>query len=502
MQKVINDSVISAAFQFLKIGARFFIGIFLVKQLEVHEYGAYNLFMMFISFGGIILALNTHEYFNIEISSSKSIKQKHRYFWTIMELLLVLSLCFFLVMQSDFVSSHLMSWLNIEPYKEAYIYVLLVVIITTVSMTIARYLAYSKYVLFFQSWTFFLQSMWIVPFFFMQLSLEHIFLSQLVSAAVLIVIGIYYIYRKEHEEFLFQTKKIVPDKHFAKSAIYFGFGTYFALIGSFLLEITDKVMLALLSSNDNVAYYSFSSITFSILNGFIVGTVFLIAMPYINEYNSSDKEKKFTLYVELIKGFIVYLSGVLLIVSLLADSIVLFIGKVEYLQTAEVFPIVSLIFLTTLIIALLKHELMLTKQLKKLSIIFFSALVLNALLNLFLIPQHEYLGAFISTLITQLYIIVWLYGSTEIRRYVVFKITKTALLIGCLALVYIVYETLRTLIASVVTNNTAHLFVMLFLLYIVYLFLVSLCGIIPKKHWQAVQQIVRKKINIIKGASS
>ncbi len=494
MQKVINDSAISAVFQLLKIGARFFIGIFLVKQLEVYEYGAYNLFMMLISFGGIILSLNTHEYFNIEISSSKSIKQKHRYFWTIMELLLVLSLCFFLIMNSEWVSGHILQWLSIESYSKAYTYVLLVIIITTVSMTIARYLAYSKYVLFFQSWTFFLQSMWIVPFFFVQLSLEHIFLSQLISIAVLIVIGIYYIYQKEREDCLFQPNKAVPDKHFTKSAIHFGFGTYFALIGSFLLEITDKVMLALLSSNNDVAYYSFSSITFSILNGFIVGTVFLIAMPYINEYNSTDKEKKFRLYVELIKGFIVYLSGVLIIVSLLADKIVLFIGKEEYLQTATVFPIVSLVFLTTLIIGILKHELMLAKNLKKLSIIFFSALFLNALLNLFLIPQYAYSGAFISTLITQLYIVVWLYNSANIGRYIEFKVKKVILLLGCLGIVYLTYTATHNYIDTILEHETLSLFVMLLLFYIEYLLLVYFCGIIPKKHWQVVQQTIRKKI--------
>ncbi len=494
MQKIINDSIISSIFSFLKIGARFFVGIFLVKQLEVNEYGAYNLFMLFISFGGVILSLNTHEYFNIEISSSKSIEQKQHFFWTIMELLLLLSICFFIILNSELVSSKILLWLNIELFNEAYTYVLLVVIITTVSMTIARYLAYSKYVLFFQVWTFFLQSMWIVPFFFIQLNLKHIFLSQLISMAILIFIGIYYIYMKEKEYFLFKVKKLFPDKHFAKSAIKFGFGTYFALIGSFLLEITDKVMLAILSSNEHVAYYSFSSITFNILNGFIVGTVFLIAMPYINEYNSTNKEKKFLLYIELIKGFIVYLSGMLLIISLLADKIVLFIGKEEYLQTAVVFPIVSLMFLATLIASILKHELMLSKLLKKLSIIFFSALVINALLNLFLIPKYFYMGAFISTLITQLYIVIQLYINTKIGNYFEFQIKKTVILIGCLLAIFFFYMFIQPYIAIIITNETVSLFVMLFLLYVIYLFLVYFCGIIPQKHLEVVKKALAKRV--------
>jgi len=493
MQKVINDSIISSIFQFLKIGARFFIGIYLVKQLEVEEYGAYNLFMLFISFGSVILSLNTHEYFNIEISSSKSIARKHRFFWSIMELLLLLSICFFLLLHSEIVSTNILRWLHIEHFSEAYTYVLLVIIITTISMTIARYAAYSKYVLFFQSWTFFLQTMWIVPLFFMQLNIKNIFFSQLVSIGVLSVIGIYYIYKKEKRYFLFKVSKILPDKTFIKSAVAFGFGTYFALIGSFFLEITDKVMLAVLSSNDNVAYYSFASITFNIINGFIVGTVLIIAMPYINRFHSSDKEKKFAIYVELIKGFIIYLSGMLLIISLLADKIVLFLGKEEYLQTAMVFPVVSLVFLTTLIINILRHELMLQQLLKKLSIIFFSALAINAMLNLYFIPNYFYMGAFISTLITQVYIVIQLYRNTDLSRYVVFRLKTMATLVSILGIVYGIYFILRTYLFINMTNETALLFLMLIILYVIYLFLLYFLDIIPPKHLEVFKKVVLKR---------
>jgi len=493
MQKVINDSIISSIFQFLKIGARFFIGIYLVKQLEVEEYGAYNLFMLFISFGSVILSLNTHEYFNIEISSSKSIARKHRFFWTIMEMLLLLSICFFLLLHSDVVSNKILLWLNIEHFSEAYTYVLLVIILTTISMTIARYTAYSKYVLFFQSWTFFLQTMWIVPLFFMQLNIKNIFFSQLVSIGVLSVIGIYYIYTKEKRYFLFKVSKILPDKTFIKSAVSFGFGTYFALIGSFLLEITDKVMLAILSSNDNVAYYSFASITFNIINGFIIGTVLIIAMPYINQFHSTDKEKKFAIYVELIKGFIIYLSGMLLIISLLADKIVLFLGKEEYLQTAVVFPIVALVFLTTLIINILRHELMLQQLLKKLSIIFFSALAINAALNLYFIPNYLYIGAFISTLITQVYIVIQLYRSTELSRYVFFRFKTMATLASSLFIVYGIYYILHTYVFINMTNETLMLFIMLIVLYVIYLFSLYFLGIIPSKHLEVFKKIVLKR---------
>jgi len=322
MNKVINDSLISTLFQFLKIFARFFIGIYIVKQLEVQEYGAYHLFLIIISFGSVILSFNTHEYFNIEISSSKDLVYKHRIFWSIMEMLLLFSIVFYLILSNASVSHYLSVLLGIEAFGDAYSYVLLLLILTTISMTIGRYLAYSRYVLFFQSWTFAVQTVWIVPLFFVGLNIENIFYSQLMILLPLTFLGLYYIYKHEKENSLFALKNIKPDTHFIFSAFKFGVGTYFALIGSFLLDITDKTMLSMLYSNEAVAYYSFSNIPFSILQGFIIGTVFLIAMPYINQFNSSDPEKKFYLYVDLVKGFVLYLGGLLLSIILLSKELV------------------------------------------------------------------------------------------------------------------------------------------------------------------------------------
>ena len=170
MNKVINDSIISTIFQFLKLFAGFFIGIYIVKQLEVDEYGVYSLLLLIISFSSTMIAINMHEYFNIEISSNENIVYKHKIFWSMTEVLLLSSTIFYFVFNSEFISEYLTVLLGIESYREVYTYVLLLLIMQTISMTIMRYLAYSKYVLFFQSWTFLLQIIWIIPLFFIGLN--------------------------------------------------------------------------------------------------------------------------------------------------------------------------------------------------------------------------------------------------------------------------------------------------------------------------------------------
>ncbi len=494
MNKVINDSLISTLFQFLKIFARFFIGIYIVKQLEVQEYGAYNLFLVIISFGSVILSFNTHEYFNIEISSSNNLAYKHRIFWSIMEMLLFFSIIFYLILSNASVSHYLSVLLGIEAFSDAYSYVLLLLILTTISMTIGRYLAYSRYVLFFQFWSFSVQTAWIIPLFFIGLNLKNIFFSQLLILIPITSLGLYYIYKHEKENPLFTLKNIKPDTKFMSSAVKFGVGTYFALIGSFLLDITDKTMLSMIYSNEAVAYYSFSNIPFSILKGFIIGTVFLIAMPYINQFNSSDPEKKFHLYVDLVKGFVLYLSGLILSIVLLSKEIILFLGKEEYLQTYIVFPLLSVNFLLTVMMLLFKHELMLKKSLKTLSTIYFSALIINVVLNYLLIDTYSYKGAVFSTLAANLFIVSLLYFKTDIKNYVVFKPLKVVLFTGILMAVFLTYSLIGPILKSWITINAVYLIVMLFLLYIPYLALLEKLKLIPQAHLETAKTVFLTKV--------
>ena len=494
MNKVINDSLISTLFQFLKIFARFFIGIYIVKQLEVQEYGAYNLFLVIISFGSVILSFNTHEYFNIEISSSKNLTYKHRIFWSIMEILLLFSIIFYLILSNASVSHYLSVLLGIEAFGDAYSYVLLLLILTTISMTIGRYLAYSRYVLFFQSWTFAVQTAWVVPLFFVGLNVKNIFYSQLIILLPLTFLGLYYIYKHEKEHPLFAWKNIKPDIHFMSSAFKFGVGTYFALIGSFLLDITDKSMLSMLYSNEAVAYYSFSNIPFSILKGFIIGTVFLIAMPYINQFNSSDPEKKFHLYSDLLKSFVLYLSGLVLSIVLLSEEIILFLGKEEYLQTYIVFPLLSVNFLLTVMMLLFKHELMLQKSLKLLSMIYFSALIINIILNFMLIENYSYKGAIFSTLTANLFIVSMLYFKTDIKKHLVVKPLKALLFAGVLLVIVLLYSFIGPLLKSWMASNALYLMIMLIVLYLPYLMLLSKLKLIPQAHLETAKKVFLTKV--------
>ena len=482
MQKIFNDSIISAVFQLLKILFRLIIGIYIVKHLDISDYGAYNLFILLISFSSVILSFNTHEYFNIAISSTKDINTKHNYFWTMTFMLLVFSLCFGLLFSIDFISSRVLTLLNLESYNTVYLYILFIIILTTISMTIVRYLAFSKYVVFFQIWTFFLQTIWFVPIYFFTFSVTNIFISQLIVLLPMIIIGLLYIRYKEKENSILNFKSIRIDFNFVKTSLKFGIGTYFALFGSFLLEITDKVMLSILSTNENVALYSFSNMPFSILQGFIVGTVFLIAMPYINEYNSSNSKKKFNLYHELINSFLYYLSGLLLIIILLSDEIILILGKSEYLQTSNVFPLFSIILMLTLTSSLLKHEAILNKSLKVLSLIYFIALLMNILLNFLLIPIYMFEGAILSTLFTSLLIVILLYKHTKIafaKDVTLFKIIK---LLSILLVIYTAYNAVGIYIKYWVSNNLIYVIIMALSLYFIFILLLYKTKLVPEHH--------------------
>ena len=144
MNKILKDSAISTVFQILKLIARFLIGIYIVKNLELNEYAAYNLFLLFMTFGGTIFSFNIHEYFNINISQSKDIKSNHHTFWTTMEILLLSSIFFTFILNLNIISSYVLHLFHIQNYHTEYQLILILISLTAISMTIIRYLAFSK----------------------------------------------------------------------------------------------------------------------------------------------------------------------------------------------------------------------------------------------------------------------------------------------------------------------------------------------------------------------
>lgn len=492
--KIFSDAFSSILFQSLTFLFVFLINIYLIKILSVHDFGVYNVLVLFATVGSMLFSLNLHEYFAIKISSDIDQNHKSRMFWTLLFSILIISIGFSLLLLFPSVKKLILQALKIEHFSTAYDLAIYFLVLQVSMLTFLRYFMFSRNVKIYNLLKFLMDTAWAIPLLVIGINLEIIFYSKIIAIIPILILSFYFIYRGCKK--IFSLSNFMPNLGFLKTSFVYGIGTYLATLSYFLLTLTDKFMLSYLSSNESVGFYVFANLPFNTIYNFIVGTVFLIAIPYINKYHEEDKSKKTGIHSTLFKEIILFLTPILLFIIIFSNQIVMILGKQVYSEVQDMYPLLAVNYLVFLLIIIPKQELTLNRVLMKLSYVYLFGLVLNIAMNSLLIPYYAYKGAIISTLLSNMTIFILLMKVSRLDRLFMIDAKKISIFLVMNGAVFFIFYMANIILRDVGINQLVMILVAFILYYAFYVLMAYKSGFIKKDVVRAFKGKILKRVGI------
>jgi len=279
----------------------------------------------------------------------------------------------------------------------------------------------------------------VILFIFLDLGLFAIFGALIVSSFLIFVLN--FIFARKYIpltlafDFVFWKKLIKTALPIAVSIVltlvYFKFDSIFLSLG-FINR----------SSVYPVADVGIYNIAYKILEGLIFFPAMFVGliMPLLSKFAFSKPEKFKKIFQKTLDVLIIFIVPLIIGLLILSLPIVILIGGKDFTASAQVLQIlvfaIGLIFLGSLfgnsIIALNKQKIA--------AWIYFGGMIFNIVTNLIFIPKYSYLGAAMTTVFTELLVIilmVWLIYKS-IHYFPSFKILKP-LLAGAIMGIFIYF---------------------------------------------------------------
>lgn len=162
----------------------------------------------------------------------------------------------------------------------------------------------------------------------------------------------------------------------------------------------DAVMLSFMVGDKAVGLYT-AAYRLMEATGFIPLVLMVSMYPLMSEYFVSSREKLIKAYERSLKYLLIMALPIAVGTSMLADKIVMLIYGVEYAESVVALRILIWAVLFIFFGYLFEQLLISMNKQKTLAYVIGSGALLNVVLNLFLIPRLSYIGASITTLVTE-----------------------------------------------------------------------------------------------------
>ena len=188
-----------------------------------------------------------------------------------------------------------------------------------------------------------------------------------------------------------------------KESLVYGWGLQISQIAFWIITSSDRVMLANLTNNEFVAYYSILMIGITVM--FIIVAFNNSFSAYYNKMigdKLSMKEINQYIFTYLLYGFL----GILLykiLLYFLSDYIILLLATQEYLVVSKYMYLTSDILFFYFSYLLFSRYLHAHKMVKSVIVITLLSAIVNVGLNYFLIQEYNILGALIASIIAYLF---------------------------------------------------------------------------------------------------
>ena len=221
----------------------------------------------------------------------------------------------------------------------------------------------------------------------------------------IIVVGIlsmYLIYSYVFKYPSFNSAEFIEIKPVLKESLVYGWGLQISQIAFWVITSSDRIMLANLTNNEFVAYYSILMIGVTVM--FIVVAFNNSFSAYYNKMineNLSMKEINQYIFTYLLYGFLAVLVYKLFLFYF-SDNIILILSTKEYLVVSKYMYLTSDILLFYFTYLLFSRYLHAYKMVKAVIFITLFSAILNVGLNYILIQEYGILGALFGSILAYL----------------------------------------------------------------------------------------------------
>jgi O-antigen/teichoic acid export membrane protein len=203
------------------------------------------------------------------------------------------------------------------------------------------------------------------------------------------------------QEFKFSLKNISDVEH--PSLLKEGFPLMIAAIAGLAYAAQDQWMIAYFMTSDDVGIYAAA----------IKLVLMLIVIPTIitnilyHKIIALKESPEFKVYIQSIYSILFYIGAtVYLALFILADWVINLAFPSTYAEASDVLKVYSLVLLMAFFQSLNNKLLILYNQQHLIMYRVLASLILNFLLNLYLIPKYGLIGAAFATVLSELFIII------------------------------------------------------------------------------------------------
>lgn len=224
----------------------------------------------------------------------------------------------------------------------------------------------------------------------------------IIEIVILSVMSSFFIYSYLYSYPILKSVEYYKIKPVLKESLIYGWGLQVSQIAFWVITSSDRIMLANLTNNEFVAYYSILMIGIAIM--FVVVAFNNSFSAYYNKMiseNLSMEEINKYIFLYLLYGFLAIILYKLFL-YFFSDNIILILSTKEYLVVSKYLYLTSDIILYYFAYLLFSRYLHAYKMVKIVISIMFISAILNIELNFILIPDYGILGALSASVLAYL----------------------------------------------------------------------------------------------------
>ncbi len=389
-RRIANQISITFFFQVLTFFTGPLLLFILTRNLSTESYGAYSIFSSTTHFLSVFLSLGLYSYIITKFSGF-SYKERAEETGSISLFLVFYFIVLFVVFL--LIKHKFLSIFNLINYGSEYNIIIVLIIVGILRRILIGRLTSKKLLELTSILQFLRNSGWVYGLFlvmiFTTINLKIVLGMWLLMVILTTIIAL----PKINIRFC---------KRFPKKALLFGSPLMLYHIGYWLIRVADRYVLSYYLTLERVGIYSLgdSLVTALVMFSDVISGVIY---PYYSE--SFNKKKKHKVFSNVaIKYTLLILLPAIAGLTVMGKAIITMVSGPRYLESASVIPWLALYPLLVGLSKVFYQNLMVRDKTKQAGMIFFSAGILNILLNMLMVPKIGIIGAAISINVSYLLI--------------------------------------------------------------------------------------------------
>lgn len=274
-----------------------------------------------------------------------------------------------------------------------------------------------------------------------------------------------YFYSRKYVKLKF-TFKMNFSRHFKPMMVFF-----LSNVASAIYLNSDITVIGLLSGTYYVGIYSVAVKVYTIIKQ-VSNSLLLVSVPRLSYFtNNNERDKYNNLLEKIFNSLILFLLPAMMGIIMLSNNIVYIIAGENFERSSVSLSILAVTLIFSVMSALVVYGILIPNKLeKKFLMVSIASAVLNILANFILVPFFQEVGAAISTLFSELMILIssFYFGKNYFKISNIFSniisavIGSIIVLIVCLSVNILLNNTLLICLVSITIS------VILYLLFLVF----------------------------------